>query len=418
MDDDEWSAGRADELRKLCDMINVDELRAVASAARGEMECNLSLAAGQALMGGMHVHFPVEFSDGVVWLARIPRHTNFRSFSDRLSDELLLSECATLKWLEQVKIPAPKLGGFGLKGDPANPVGVAFMLIERLPGRPFDGTSATEGQRKKVYGQLSDVLACLSNHPFDRIGSLTLASDGSLLLGPVVGDRTGTLSRLGPFRDATIYYVTWAEEYMRLITDGQLFGKFPVTAYLIFKHLRNLAASRGVCPDGPSQLDSGPFFLKHTDGKGDHIMVDDDFNVTGIIDWGFTRAVPAYEAFGPSSVTADLGSLLDGKTGLSPEDLLLSTLSGEKIVPHGRFASYPDRARRFVFGPGTGMGPTEEEAVAIFKGIVETFGEQIGSWEAWRQEQLSQSAEDKVLRSLEIADKQGGGEGGRQAVVV
>lgn len=400
MTDEEWSAGKEEELRKLREMINFDELRAVATAARGGMECVVSVH-DQVLMGGMHVHFPIEYSDGTVWLARIPRHTNFQSFSDQLSNELLLSECATLKWLEEVKVPAPRLGGYGLKGDPKNPVGTAFMLIERLPGHPFDRTSATDDQRRKVYDQLSGVLATLSKHPFDRIGSLTLDKDGSIRLGPLVGDRTGTLSRLGPFQDATQYYVAWAEEYIRLVADGQLFGNFPVTAYLIFRYLRDLVVSRGISPDQSSQLDAGPFYLKHTDDKGDHIMVDGDFNMTGIIDWSFARTVPAYEAFGPSLVTADLGCLLDGKVGLSPDDLLLATVLEEKgVVPHGHFASRPDTLRRFLFGPGTGMCPTEQEARAIFKGMLETFGEHVESWEAWHQHHLAKWAADETLMKL------------------
>ena len=40
-------------------------------------------------------------------------------------------------------------------------------------------------------------------------------------------------------------------------------------------------------------LDKEPFFLKHTDYKGDHILGDDEFNATGIIDWTFARVVPA-----------------------------------------------------------------------------------------------------------------------------
>ncbi|KAK4206158.1 hypothetical protein QBC37DRAFT_393618 [Rhypophila decipiens] len=400
LDDDEWSAGREDELRKLRQMIKVDQLVAVASAARGGMECSLKLDdTEQVRMGGMHVHFPVHFIDGTVWLARVPRHTNFQSFSDQLTDEILLSECATLKWLEGVKLPAPKLGGYGLKGDPGNKVGVAFMLIECLPCNPFDRASATEDQKRKVFSQLGDLLTTLSQHPFDRIGSLTIDGDGSLRLGTVIGDRTGTLSRLGPFKDAAQYYVAWAEEYLRLVADGQLFGAFPVTAYLMFRYLRELG-SQSLGPVETTQLDEGPFYLKHADDKGDHIMVDDEFNVTGVIDWSFAKAVPAYEAFGPSLVTADLGCLLDGKVGLNPDDLLLAELLEEKAHPYAHFARYGDRVRRFLFGPGTGMSPTEEEAVVIFKGIVETCGEQIGSWDEWRHNHLVEWSGDATLRRL------------------
>ncbi|KAM7210566.1 hypothetical protein V8F06_014052 [Rhypophila decipiens] len=376
LDDDEWSAVREDELRKLRQMIKVDQPVAVASAARGGMECSLRLDdAEQVRMGGMHVHFPVHFPVHLI---------DGTSFSDPLTDEILLSECATLKWLEEVKFPAPKLGGYGLKGDPGNTVGVAFMLIEWLPGNSFDRASATEDQKRKVFSQLGDLLTTLSQHPFDRIGSLTLDGDGSLRLGAVIGDRTGTLSRLGPFKDAAQYYVAWAQEYLRLVADGRLFRAFLITTYLMSRYLRELC-SQSLGPVETSQLDEGPFYLKHTDDKGDHIMVDDEFNVTG--------------AFGPSLVTADLGCLLDGKAGLNLDDLLLAELL-EKAHPYAHFVRYEDRARRFLFGPGTGMSPTEGEAVAMFKGIVETFGEQIGSWDEWCHDHLVKWSGDATLRSL------------------
>lgn len=61
-------------------------------------------------------------------------------------------------------------------------------------------------------------------------------------------------------------------------------------------------------------LNSGPFFLAHTGDKGDHILVDDDFRITGISDWTFVRAVPAFEAFGPSLVSGEQQKPLLRKT--------------------------------------------------------------------------------------------------------
>ncbi len=39
----------------------------------------------------------------------------------------------------------------------------------------------------------------------------------------------------------------------------------------------------------PSLMEStkagtGPFYLKHFDDKGDHILIDEQYNITGIID--------------------------------------------------------------------------------------------------------------------------------------
>lgn len=114
---------------------------------------------------------------------------------------------------------------------------------------------------------------------------------GEVVIGPVASDRTGTLSGLEPFDNATNYYGAWTDEYLHLIASGQLFARFPSDAYLMFKYRRELATSRK-CNAFEKALDSGPFYLKHTGDKCDHIIVDDDFNITGIIDWSFARVVP------------------------------------------------------------------------------------------------------------------------------
>lgn len=37
------------------------------------------------------------------------------------------------------------------------------------------------------------------------------------------------------------------------------------------------------------------FYLKHTDDKGDHTVFNDDFNITGIIDWEWAyTALPVH----------------------------------------------------------------------------------------------------------------------------
>ena len=85
-------------------------------------------------MDGIHAHLRILFADGSAWIARLLRH-NFTSFADKLSNDILLSECATPKWLETVDVPSSLLHGYGLRNDPYNDVGVAFMLNDELPGQ-------------------------------------------------------------------------------------------------------------------------------------------------------------------------------------------------------------------------------------------------------------------------------------------
>lgn len=390
------------ELKGLNKKIRVENLLLEASQARCGVPCEIDKAdsLGRDQMGGMHVHLRLRFTDGVSWLARTPRQ-NFTSFAAHLTDEILLSECAVLKWLESVQIPAPRLHKYALGNE--NGVGVPYMLVDELPGTPFDQDSATEEQVKKVYSQIAEIQSIIHRHPFDHIGSLTLDSNEIVCVGPITGDRSGFLAQLGPFSDAKAFYVRYAEEHLRLITDGQLWGRYPTDAYLMFKHLRGLALQEKVnpleCAGG-----KGPFYLKHTDDKGDHILVDSQFNITGIIDWSFARTLPVYDAFGPSLLTADLDQLIRGEEGLSVRDSLFASALDSKCPKLSGFMRAPDTCRRFIFSLGVGLSPTLEEAIDIFKATVQTLaGHSISNWVGWREKQFQRWAGDETLQRLHVS---------------
>ncbi|KAI9731861.1 MAG: hypothetical protein M1818_007726 [Claussenomyces sp. TS43310] len=398
------------ELESLRRSVNDDQLLRLASELRGGIECAFDGAdpLGRSRMGGMHVHLRIAFADNIVWLARILR-LNSTSFSDGLSNQILESECATLKWLERTGIAAPRLHHYGLRNDERNTVGVAYMLIDELPGKPLLQLQPSAQEKRRVYADLAKILSTLSSHPLDQIGSLAFDSRGAIHVGPVASDRTGTLSQMGPFSDATQYYTAWAEEYLGLISDHQLFTNYPIDAYLIFKYLYKLA-SEGRFNSFETSLDLGPFYLKHMDDKGDHIFVDEKFNITGIIDWSFARSVPSYEAFGPSLVTADMSDIFNGETRASGDDKLLAQelrIYGSHLA---RFAESSGKTRRLTFALGMGMNFTWAEALNAFRGIII---ESNGSadefeWETWRKDRLAEWTDDERLAILsrELASTQ------------
>ncbi|KAK4998286.1 hypothetical protein LTR66_002467 [Elasticomyces elasticus] len=204
-----WNAAQTKELESLRRRFNDGCLLRRASEHNYGIDCRLDDAdpLGRSLMGGMHVHLCLRFADGSVWLARILPH-NVTSFSDELSNSTLRSECATLRWLEMVGVPAPRLHGYGFRNDLRNDVGVAYMLIDELPGKPLSQLEPCEPQMRTAYAGLASILCTLSEHTFDQIGSLTFAPDGGTQIGPITGDRAGTLSQIGPFQEATQYYIT------------------------------------------------------------------------------------------------------------------------------------------------------------------------------------------------------------------
>ena len=81
-------------------------------------------------MGGMNYHIEVRFEDGITWIARI-RRFNATSPPAALRDYIIQSAVATIMFLEQTDVPAPKVYDFALE-HPGNAVGVGFILMEKL----------------------------------------------------------------------------------------------------------------------------------------------------------------------------------------------------------------------------------------------------------------------------------------------
>jgi hypothetical protein len=102
---------------------------------------------------------------------------------------------------------------------------------------------------------------------------------------------------------STAYYTAFAEQYLELIADGQLYTEYPVDAYLEYRFLKENATQ--LVSRDENEVEER-FYLKHVDDKGDYLLVDEELNITGIINWQMARIVPRREAFGPSLVTAGL----------------------------------------------------------------------------------------------------------------
>lgn len=226
-DDAAWEEALSNELKNLRKRINATNLLKFASRANCGLPCSLDESddLSTCSLGGMHIHLRVKFATGISWLARVPR-LNEASFSDDLTNRILLNECATLKWLERVDIPSPRLHGYALCGESQNDVGVAFMLVDEMPGKPFNRYLANEEQSLRIYSQWASFLSKLSQHAFDEIGSLTINDSGVIEVGPITGDRAGTLDRLGPFHSGRDFYIGLATEYLRLIANKQVLGRF------------------------------------------------------------------------------------------------------------------------------------------------------------------------------------------------
>ncbi|KAI9673421.1 MAG: prephenate dehydrogenase (NADP(+)) [Caeruleum heppii] len=283
-------------------------------------------------MGNVNFHVRIRFEDEVCWIARIKR-LNASTPPGSVRDYMISSEAATYKFLNTTTIPAPHLFDFACGAE--SPTGFGYILMEEVPGVPFSSLSPTLEQSRKVLEQLASVYDELEQHPFELMGSLTNTDDDTdgHIIGPLANELLADISStgrdlIGPFTSSQAYYEAMIQRILNMIADGQLYPLWAVDAWLIHRFLLDLVPRLKECtPFASAGGDRNEkFFLRHADDKGDHILVDDDFNITGIIDWEWAYTAPRSEAFSSPMAFWDVAGFFDGRNDLSDDEQQLATL--------------------------------------------------------------------------------------------
>lgn len=202
--------------------INIWGLLSRAYSLRGGILCStqdLPLPSDQSshssMMRGMNFHLEIQFEDGISWLARILR-LNATSPPPDLRAHIMRSEVATLQFLSKTKVPVPKVFDYNL--DEKNPIGVAYILMEKLPGQSLRWSVRSAEQRKKVMSQLADIHIELQRFPFDVMGSLDQPGTEyveSFARESLTDYQNSQMSPMGPFTSFREYHLA----SIRLIID-------------------------------------------------------------------------------------------------------------------------------------------------------------------------------------------------------
>ncbi|KAM6487614.1 hypothetical protein HDV62DRAFT_400017 [Trichoderma sp. SZMC 28011] len=405
LDDVTYESQIATEIDRLRSRINDAAVCQLASRLNGGQSCRIehsSKVGPGALMGSANYHARVRFQDGSPsWLLRVPRVTScVVGLPISLADYLISSEYATLKFLETTAVPAPRAFSYGICSNGTDHgVGVAFLLMEELLGKPWtgegvSGAMANDEEKARIWSELAEILAELERHPFPKAGSLCFQSS-NVEVSAAASDRFGVLTPDGPFHNSTAYYTAFAEQYLELIADGQLYTEFPVDAYLVYRFLKDNVSQ--IAEQGGETKSPEKFFLKHVDDKGDHLLVDDDLHITGIIDWQMARVVPRREAFGPSLVTADMDALCTGKVSLSTDDVALTDALRQKGLYSMTSGVVDEKIRRFFWG--LALESEWSNALPLAIAILEAFGIR-QDWARWRETALKEYESDVRLKGL------------------
>ena len=350
-------------------------------------------------MGGMNYHIEMTFEDGVKWIARI-RRSNATSPPPELRDYIVKSEVATLKFLERTRVPAPKVFEFALEKDVGNTVGVGYILMEKMPGMSLRWALANSDQRRKVMNQLADSLVELRKYPFDQLGSLDRLHE--LHVGPFARESlthfVGPEMRpIGPCSSLEEYHVSSLRLILNLILRGEMYSQRPVDAYLIHRYLLDLIPT--ILPKIAPTEDK--YYLKHADDKGDHVLVDEEYNLTGIIDWEWAYTTSPAIAFNSPVALLPVADFYGGKNELGEDEIVFGQLLVEK--GYQDLAEYVWNGRsqhRFAFCCGYDLEDWSG-FVGLFRGLRDVLGRDAGlSWEEWKSRALCIYKDDANLQVL------------------
>lgn len=272
--------------------------------------------------------------------------------------------------------------------------------MEKLPGRPLSHTEPTQSGKRKVMSQLADAFIELCNYPFDEMGSLDTPGDshvGAMAQEKITDYTQAGMVLPGPFSSLREYHNYSIRLILDLILRDEMYSLQRVDAYLIHRFLLDLFPY--VLP--PATTSDHKFYLKHADDKGDHILVDEDHNLTGIIDWEWAYTAPSALAFNSPIGLLDVAQFYDGINDICDDEAVFATLLEEKGRPD--IAAHVRAGRvqhRFAFCCGYNLDDWDG-FLGLFRGLREAVKVDDGlGWSDWRDVALSRYQEDEGLRKL------------------
>jgi hypothetical protein len=192
--------------------------------------------------GGMNIHVPVRFNDGVEWICRI-RRENSAALPPSAQDRVVMSEAATLRFLsENTLVPVPLVFDVVPPSTPGA-VGVGYILMEKIAGREMDWYALGEPAKRRVLSQFGDIFASLYEHPFSSIGCLQAGvSGGQPKMGPLVQEYAIDTEKdpLGSYPSASSYLWHVTQAHIEHVIARECYrGSEAEDFYLVQKYVQD-----------------------------------------------------------------------------------------------------------------------------------------------------------------------------------
>jgi hypothetical protein len=280
---DSWTGTRlihptiAAVVNQFVSSLDLDEFCRHANSIRGRTDCKLT---EKFQCGKDHVVFELVFEDNIFWLARIPLPVDSRTRYG-IGPEEMRSEIATINFVRQHStIPVPEIHGYNL--DRANAVGAPYILMGALPGRTITILPLVQGSVKAhVYRQLASIMLQLSRLPrWSEAGFIHQSPDTSFSISTMLVPVPGQTPQCALASSRSFFNVRAQCFLDRKLAEGNV-DKIAI-AWLY----------REAIPQFLQQGTDDQFLLCHPDFSNCNILYDDDYNITGVIDWTWTQTCP------------------------------------------------------------------------------------------------------------------------------
>ncbi|KAK4613468.1 hypothetical protein CLAFUW4_09198 [Fulvia fulva] len=236
----------------------------------------------------------LEFADGTQWVARLPLPELPDAHEVVNPEHRLQVDIATMKYIRKhTSIPVPEVFAYDLSPD--NEVGAPYILMSYIHGTSAMELSQARGydlqKDEKFWQGVADIQMQLASLHFDKIGCIYQdSSSDSFTIGPDV------VTGLGPWDDAETFWSDLAQHYLQNVmaagtaAAGQdddddeegdeaepfqlppQFANFPALIQMLSKER--------------------PFRLTNRDFGIHNLLVNDAFEIVGLIDLDGVMAAP------------------------------------------------------------------------------------------------------------------------------
>lgn len=289
------------------------------------------------LNGSFNVVYILQFEDGLKYVIRLPA-LGWGNRWTPAAKTAFESQVLTMHLIRRTTdIPLPEI--FAFDATQRNSLETPYMVISFISGVTVEalwynktGPTPLEERRSRILSTTAMAMAQLQKLKFDWIGSLQLngaTDDNSLCIGPCyewnlpsrhaeLRGQDPDIREFGPFRTT--------KDYLNHLHNLQERDSHPM-AIGCRELLTRMIASFPLSLDAPDVGSHETFVLTAPDFDSQNFMIDEQGNLTGIIDWDHVLTMPRCLGYCryPEWITRDCDPLryeyLSNGMGDSPEQL-------------------------------------------------------------------------------------------------